>query len=249
MGGVSARLTPEVAALQLSLVDRFTELGLGTRSQGVHRLTNFHRRLGLGSPTDPPSNQTWLDLLATLEEAPTPADRVAAVTEMLEALPAAVPEHVAQGWPTVGAFSIQRSGNVARTHFYSTDQDDLSPLHPTKLDQRRQELTEVLAMVCADHPEINRVAGGSWLYSTRSYASLFPVAHAANGVVRRGRDTFRGMSHWGQFVDHRGDLRPDLVSVFAQRVRAWEGSDPCGLFPIPTLEVSSPLDLFAGNTR
>ena len=52
------------------------------------------------------------------------------------------------------------------------------------------------------------------------------------------------MSHWGQFLDHRWNLRPDLAEEFRRRCDAWTGGDLCGLFPIETLEVSSSIEIF-----
>jgi hypothetical protein len=52
------------------------------------------------------------------------------------------------------------------------------------------------------------------------------------------------MSHWGQFLDHRWNLRTDLAEQFRYRVENWTGDDPCSLFPIDTLEVSSPITVF-----
>ncbi len=161
-----------------------------------------------------------------------------------ESLPPAIPEHIANNWPTVGAFSIQITGEVAHTHFFSMDDGDKSPLHSTKLERRRAELRTVIASVRSDHPNLERVAGGSWLYRIPSYASLFPPEHLANAVVRRGRRTFQGMSHWGQFLDHRWNVRPDRADLFRRRVHSWTGDDPCALFPVDTLELSSPISVF-----
>lgn len=241
---MSARLSPGFISLQLALVDRFVDIGAGSRIDGVHRFTNLQRRLGLGAATDPPSNQTWIDLMAQLDSLASHLDRVDAVMDAVSSLPAPVPEHIVHGWPTVGAFSVQMSGTAARTHFFSTDEDGDSPLHPSKLERRRWELMEVLSMVCDQHPELERIAGGSWLYSTRSYASLFPEAHLASAVVRKDRTTFRGMSHWGQFIDHRGTMRTALAERFRQLVAHWPGNDACGLFPVHTLEVESPIATF-----
>lgn len=241
---MSARLSQGFVFLQLSMVDRFVAIGAGSWADGAHRLTNLQRRLGLGTPTDPPSNPAWVELFATLAAFDSINERVDVVMDAASSLPPAVPEHIANGWPTVGAFSIEVAGTVARTHFYSMDEDDESPLHPRKLAKRREELTAVVSTVGADHPEVEFIAGGSWLYSTRSYASLFPPTHLAGAVVRRGRSTFRGMSHWGQFVDHRGDVRADLAAHFLGRVGTWAGDDPCRLFPIETLEVRSPISHF-----
>lgn len=220
-----AQMSPEFASLQLTLVERFVELGLGTLSDGVHQLTNFQRRLGIGTPTDPSTNQTWIDLLEKLNTVSTHVERVETVMSTFSSLPPAVPEHIARGWPTVGAFSIEISGTVAHTHFYSMDDDDKSPIRPSKFDIRRNELQTVLAAARKNHPEIDRVIGGSWLYTTSSYASLFPVQHLTKAVVRRGRKTFRGMSHWGQFLDHRWNLRTGLAEQFRHRVENWTGDD------------------------
>lgn len=241
---MTVRLSVGFASLQLALVDRFVELGAGSFADGVHRLTNIQRRLGLGSPTDPPTNSIWIDLIAALAEASTSTDRDDVIRDAVASLPAAVPEHEANDWPTVGAFSVEVDGPTARTHFYSTDTDELSPLHPSKLDRRRSELREVIAIAWGGDPTIERVRGGSWLYATRSYASLFPAAHLATAVARRNADTFRGMSHWGQFVDRHGEVRPALAAQFLERVRCWDGSNLCELFPIETLVVESPINVF-----
>lgn len=108
------------------------------------------------------------------------------------------------------------------------------------------ELDEVLARVRADTPGLRRVIGGSWLYSLPSYAGLFPAAHLAGARVRRGRDRFNGMSHWGQLVDHRGDLSPARASAFRTRLAAWTGGDVCDVFPTPTLDLDSPIGVFDG---
>ena len=128
------------------------------------------------------------------------------------------------------------------------DTDDESPLHPEKLAERKRELHAVLSIARASNPELTHVVGGSWLYSTRSYAGLFPPAHVHSAAVRRNRETFRGMSHWGQFLDHRWQVRVDRADTFRERVQAWRGGDPCSLFPIDTLEVSSPLDVFGRSS-
>ena len=246
---MSPPLKSGFVSLQLAFAERFSELGLGTISEGVHRLTNIQRRLGLGIPTDPPTDGLWTELLGTLEAASSHDDRVAIVMNAVASLPEATPEHLLHGWPTVGAFSIDRYQNVARTHFYSTVNDGESPLHPGKLSLRRRELFSVLNNVCQDHPEVDRVTGASWLYAIRSYSSLFPASHTANAATRSGTDTFRGMSHWGQFVDHRGDARPKFDQEFRRRLRGWHGEDLCALFPIPTLIVSSPLRNFDLDTN
>ncbi len=239
-----AQMSSEFASLQLTLVDRFVALGLGTYAAGVHQLTNFQRRLGLGTPTDPPSDPAWLDLLERIASGGSHDERIDALMTTFESLPPAVPQHIQHSWPTEGVFSIEVVGTIARTHFYSMDTDEDSPLHPAKLELRQRELLTVLSAVYTDHPELTHVVGGSWLYSTNAYSSLFPDIHVRNAHVRRDRHTFRGMSHWGQFLDHRWNIRTNLADEFRQRIRDWNGGDPCELFPIDTLEVNSPIEAF-----
>ena len=117
------QMSADFASLQLQLVDRFVELGLGSYSDGVHRLTNFQRRLGRGQPTDPASNRVWIDLLTQLQLRHSHGARVDAIMNLFELLPPAVPEHIVHDWPTVGAFSIEQSGTMARTHFFAMDTD------------------------------------------------------------------------------------------------------------------------------
>jgi hypothetical protein len=228
----------------LTLVDRFVQLGIGTHAEGVHQLTNFQRRLGLGTPTDPPSRGLWIDLLKMINKASDHNARVNMVMSALSSLPPAVPEHISRGWPTVGAFSIEISGTIARTHFYSTDLDDTSPLHPTKLDVRRYELQTVLSIVRKAHPELDHVAGGSWLYTTSSYASLFPPEHTSTAVARRGVRTFRACRTGASSSTTDGKSAPICPTSFSVGSRPGTVDDPCALFPVSTLLVSSPLKVF-----
>ena len=234
----------DFARLQLDLVARHVELGRGGWSNGLDQLTNLQRRLGLGPPGDPP-DERWAEVLAVADAAAAVEPIVEHLMAVAATLPDPTPEHVLHGWPTRGAFSIQLDGPLARTHFFAgVDDDGRSPLHPSKLDRRRNELTSVVAEFRAEHPGIRRMRGGSWLYTLDRYADLFPDAHLASATVRRGRSTFRGMSHWGQFLDHRGGLRHDRAATFRARLARWDGGDPCELFPIATLEVESPIEVF-----
>lgn len=236
-------LHPAFVRVQVDLVARHVELGRGGWSDGLDQLTNLQRRLGLGPPGDPP-NEIWAGVLAAADETAAVDPVVDRISALAATLPEPVPEHLLHRWPTCGAFSVQRDGDLARTHFFSIDEDDLSPLHPSKLEQRRHELHTVVAAFRDLHPDVRRIKGGSWLYTLDRYAGLFPAAHIARATRRRDRSVFRGMSHWGQFLDHRGGVHHDRIEVFRGRLTAWTGDDPCLLFPVPTLEVESPIEVF-----
>ena len=94
------------------------------------------------------------------------------------------------------------------------------------------------------HPEARRIAGASWLYNTASYRSIFPAAHVRSPVVRTGMTSFQGSSNWGQFLDHRGGVKANLRHEFLTNLDAFDGTQPWRLFPMPTLLVNSPIEVF-----
>ena len=82
------------------------------------------------------------------------------------------------------------------------------------------------------------------------------TAPVAGAVVRRGRRTFRGMSHWGQFLDHRWHLGLvcetistsqkkaglETIRVPFSRSTRWicARQSRCSTCPIPRRSVASP---------
>jgi hypothetical protein len=89
------------------------------------------------------------------------------------------------------------------------------------------------------------VRGTSWLYSTKSYCALFPTTHIASATERTGVFQFQGSSAWGQFLDRRGRVKANLAARFVAAVDNYDGDAPWTLFPIPTLIVDSPIEVFA----
>ena len=241
---MATRLSHAFVKLQLEFAYRFVALELGTIDNALNRLTNLQRRIGFGLPSEPPTDIRWLELIESIRDA---ADSCAAtdlVMEAVAAAPPAVPEHIIHKWPTVGMFSIQIVGTAARTHFYSEKQGEASPFDPSLLDERKDELREVLSIARRQNTALEWVAGGSWMYSASAYRGLFPAGHLASAVVRNDRTTFQGMSHWGQFLNFRGELRQDRSDEFLARISRWDGTDPCSLFPVPTLDVCSRIEVF-----
>ena len=143
-----------------------------------------------------------------------------------------------------GPFSAEVIDGVVRTHFLPSDDDGLSPLHASKLALRQQELRSVVRQARTAHPEARRIAGASWLYNSASYRALFPRAHVRTAVVRTGMTSFQGSSSWGQFLDHRGGVKENLRQVFLANLATFDGAEPWRLFPLPTLTVDSPIEVF-----
>lgn len=72
----------------------------------------------------------------------------------------------------------------------------------------------------------------------------FPPTHIASATERTGVYHFQGSSSWGQFLDHRGGVKADLAARFVAAVDNYDGAAPWRLFPIPTLNVESPIEVF-----
>lgn len=240
---MTGRLSQAFAELQFEFVQRFVALDLGSPTDGLNRLTNIQRRLGLGQPDEPASNPAWIKLMADISGASNTSEG-AEIVMAATSTATPTPEHIAHGWPTVGAFSLAVHGDTAQTHFYIDRVDDVSPFHGTRLEERRSELRDVLSMVRTEHPNLRWITGGSWMYEASGYRHVFPSEHLKSAVVRTDRTTFQGMSHWGQFLDFRGELRQDRAQEFRKRLEEWDGTNPCALFPIPTLDVMSPVAVF-----
>ncbi len=242
---MTGRLSQAFAELQLDFVERFVTLDLGSFADGVNRLTNIQRELGLGRPSEAASDPAWIKLIAHTSSASDTSEG-AEIVMGAASTATPTPEHIAHAWPTVGTLSLEVKGDSAKTHFYIEGVDDVSPFHESRLDDRRAELREVLSIVRAENPSLRWITGGTWMYSASGYRHVFPPEHLRSGVVRTNRSTFQGMSHWGQFLDFRGELRQDRAREFRSRIERWDGTNPCALFPIPTLDVMSPVTVFDG---
>ena len=93
-------------------------------------------------------------------------------------------------------------------------------------------------------PEAISVQGGSWLYNLEAYRRLFPPAYGElrrppSGPVRLG-----GTSSWGQFLDYREAVKPDLRAAFLRNIETLDVDAPWLAFPMPALRTVAPIELF-----
>jgi len=240
-------LSREYVELQLRFAERFTILGLCDLEHAVLRYTTFFRRFGFGSPDAADTNDDWIRYSSTLVGLPTLAEQTAWTAEFAETLDA--PSAAAHDKVRCGPFSGEVCDGVLRTHFMPHDDDGLSPLDESKRERRRAELRTIVDMARDRHPGLVRVRGESWLYNTRSYRALFPPAHVATAHTRTGTTRFQGSSAWGQFLDHRGDVKASLRATFLTALDRFDGSEPWRVFPLPTLIVDSPIEVFDHDRR
>jgi hypothetical protein len=227
--------------LQLRFARHAALVGTHDFASAVTRLTNLHRRFGLGDPSEP-ADERWIRYLDGLDAEPDLSGQVRWTLAFAASNSAVPPPSSAAA--RAGPFSVHIIGDLLRTHFVPKATDTTSPLDASKLPGRRSDLRAALAAASVLCPGARRVRGTSWLYSTKSYCALFPPTHIASATERADVYEFQGSSAWGQFLNHRGGVKADLAARFADAVDNFDGTKPWKLFPIPTLNVESPIEVF-----
>ena len=132
-----------------------------------------------------------------------------------------------------------------RIHFGNRDSaDGVGPLAVAKVPARIADLTAMFDHLRHAHPEAKTVAGGSWLYNLDAYRRLFPPEYWAPRVKPTAPVRLRGTSSWGQFLDFRGQLKPDLCAQFRANLRDLKANAPWLAFPYLALRTRAPVGAF-----
>jgi hypothetical protein len=87
------------------------------------------------------------------------------------------------------------------------------------------------------------VIGASWLYNLEAYRRLFPPAYLATAQV--GGNDFPYLPLWGQFIDHSGHIKENLVGQFLgslEKQHGLENIEKC--FPFQVLHLESSIQDF-----
>ncbi|MEO8557971.1 MAG: hypothetical protein ABI439_02825 [Rhodospirillales bacterium] len=217
----------------------------------VKRFTNLHRRFGLGDPNggDPDHEQqplwdAYADRLATM---PTLAAQRAWTQEFfLTAPPDALPADQTF-FGCFGCVPPEETG-IVRIHFGKRDNDELSPLHRSKIEQRKADLARVVAFVNQRYPEATSIKGISWLYNLPAYRWLFPPDYAASvAPVKAVR--LNGMSSWGQVLKNDETIKPELRNALLGNLPAMDIAAPWRSFPLPVMTAQAPLAAFSAFYR
>jgi hypothetical protein len=238
------RLGPYFEA-QLRLARRLAELTGARLSETAFRVTNFHRRLGMGVPGETPS-AAWRDYAARLE---TTAGLAAQVTLTQETFLTASEEFLPPpGQTAFGCFAHSPLGEdgMIRIHFYNLDTDEAGgPLAAGKVARRKAELATMVAHIRAAHPQALGIRGTSWLYNLEAYRRLFPPAYGASRKATDGPLGLQGSSSWGQLIDSREAIRPRVRDAFSTNLGTLDPRAPWRVFPLPALTAEAPIAAFA----
>lgn len=230
--------------LQLRLARTIVALRGDSLARAVALYTNFHRRFGLGRIQGLPTSNYWRRYTSTLERL-TAHERMVAWTQ--ECFARAPEERLPVNHHQFGCFSCappNRDGLV-RIHFSNKDSKGGSgPLSRANMENRTRELKDMFAFVRRTFPSANGVQGGSWIYNLEAYRRLFPPEFGASRELPRRPICLHGSSSWGQFLDHRNAVKPELREEFLDNLKQLDMDHPWRAFPMPARLARAPIGLF-----
>ncbi len=238
-------LSPDYVDLQIRFAERVAQLSALPLAEALLRYTNFYRRMGFGVPGSDTPPAIWRDMVAGVDALAHDARRdrifhtlVAQGDGSTVLLPGRFP---------FGCFACEppNAEGMVRIHFGNrVANDKVGPLHASRMGERRAELTAMFGWLANEYPGAQRVDGGSWLYNLDAYRRLFPPEFAASRSPRNGPPYLHGMSTWGQFVDFRGNIRPDVRDHFLANLSELDMTAPHRVFPYQVFFTTAPFDAF-----
>lgn len=240
-----AYLSRSYVSLQTRFAERMAEVSGLPLSETLLRFTNFHRRMGFGTPATavpPPAWRAMIDGALKRDH----DDRVDHILETMRPYGDGAAVLLA-GRVQFGCFACEPpdAEGMVRIHFGNRVANaDVGPLHSSRIEERRAELRAMFAWLAREHPSARRVDGGSWLYNLEAYRRLFPAEFAASRSPRNGPPYLHGMSIWGQFMDFRARIRPDVRDAFLVALPNLKADAPHLVFPYQALFTTAPFASF-----
>jgi hypothetical protein len=225
-------------ALQLTFAERVAELAQVPRERALLDYTNLYVRFGLGREFDE-QQPVWRAYLAGLRAAGNVCDYT---HEFYLGTAGATTAPLSLGKFGCFSWACEEQQRI-RLHFVNNEPGHISPLSTCERDMRLSELGALFAHVKAVVGDAARVVGVSWLYNLEAYRRLFPPGYGESR--RRMPARFRGMSLWGQFLDHRGELKRTAVDRLLESVgrqSSIEEVERC--FPLQVLTTEGPVQQF-----
>ena len=233
-------LDPDYFGLQLTFAEVVAAKTGGTFAHAVFTHTNLFMRLSFGTRQQlDESDAGWCAFVDELVTARDPA--AFAYRAYLDA-----PAAPASSAIPFGCFSVDPVGadGIVRFHFGNKEPGDVSPLAAARIGMRRDELRALVAHVRACWPHARVVNGNSWLYHFESYRRLFPPGYGGSRSVVRHSPSIQGTSRWGQFLDFRGRIIPDVRANFLGNLARVDAAHLCDAFPVPTYRTTAPIEDF-----
>ena len=136
-----------------------------------------------------------------------------------------------------------RNTKKLRLHFENRETSEHGALSKARMTLRKSELTEMFRYIQAEHPDVETVRGGSWLYNIPAYLRLFPPDYVKT-VKPVGYET-EFWALWGQFIARKGSIRQPIASQFLECLDKQKTIETClQCFPYQVLRPECAIEKF-----
>lgn len=136
-----------------------------------------------------------------------------------------------------------RGTRKLRLHFENREISEHGPLSKARMTVRKSEVSTMFRYIQANHPDVETVRGGSWLYNIPAYLRLFPPDYVKTVKPVGYETTFWAL--WGQFIARRGSIRQSTASQFLDCLSKQKTVDGClQCFPYQVLRPECPIETF-----
>ena len=136
-----------------------------------------------------------------------------------------------------------RNTRKLRLHFENRETLEHGTLSKVRMHVRKSELSTMFRYIQANHPDVETVRGGSWLYNISAYIRLFPPDYIKTAKPVGYETEFWAL--WGQFVARNGSIRQPAATQFLEclsKQNTVEGCLQC--FPYQVLRPECPIERF-----
>jgi hypothetical protein len=233
---------PAFLEIQILFAHKLAALSGQPLHESALRNTALYRILGLDWSLDP-RHPVWQRFVGELHDDGTGFDAAYQVYTERQAQ-GLIPDYDTSR-PHWGCFSYEYHADerAVRLHFADLDTTGAGPLSSQRKDARLAELQAMFAQIRREHPDAERVLGGTWLYNRTEYRRLFPPQYGASARVDRPHLIARGL--WGQFLRHGNHLNEEGTARFLTNLSALlDVAEYAACFPYQSLLTEAPIQLF-----
>ncbi len=138
-----------------------------------------------------------------------------------------------------------RNTKKLRLHFENRETSEHGALSKARITVRKSELSEMFRYIQGNHPDVETVRGGSWLYNIPAYIRLFPSDYIKTAIPIGYEHETGFWALWGQFIGRKGSIRQPAATQFLaclSKQKTVEGCLQC--FPYQVLRPECSIEKF-----
>ncbi|MFZ2523002.1 MAG: hypothetical protein WAW92_01310 [Minisyncoccia bacterium] len=222
--------------IQIKLARKLSEISGRPINDVLLNNTNLYKRLiGGGKPDS--SNPFWQEFISGIEEQDLTNYTYQFYLRFKDRRIQTDKERLTFGF---FRYDYDPDSKIVHIHF-DPKQTPGSPLGDT--EKRRQELRQMFEYIKKNHPDMEKVKGGSWLYNVKKYRDIFPPEYTSN--LGEYDSKYQGFSIWGQFLDRNTEIRPEKVKEFIESLDGAKNEEEIlQAFPLRPLSASTSITNF-----